>query len=91
MWAEPEYLQFFIAILLFLSSPNFLRMRDRRLASGLAAKIFASFMFCRETGLGLGSNPVKKMTEGNRGKIYLKSSPGVGTKFIVELPGGQHG
>ncbi|RFT17100.1 MAG: sensor histidine kinase [Candidatus Saccharicenans subterraneus] len=54
-------------------------------------KIFEPFVSFKETGLGVGLYLVRKIVEAHRGKIYLKSRPGAGTEFTVELPGGQNG
>ncbi|MCR4409493.1 MAG: HAMP domain-containing sensor histidine kinase [Candidatus Saccharicenans sp.] len=54
-------------------------------------KIFEPFVSFKETGLGVGLYLVRKIVEAHRGKIYLRSRPGAGTEFSVELPGGQNG
>ena len=37
-------------------------------------------------GLGLGLYFVKKIVDENKGRIQVKSTPGIGSEFIIELP-----
>ncbi len=63
----------------------------RGIDPGQTEKIFEPFVSFKETGLGVGLYLVRKIVETHHGKIYLRSRPGAGTEFIVELPGGQNG
>jgi two-component system phosphate regulon sensor histidine kinase PhoR len=38
------------------------------------------------TGSGLGLSLVKAVVENHRGKVWLKSEPGIGTTFFVSIP-----
>ncbi len=54
------------------------------------ARIFGRFERLQETttrpGVGLGLYITKLIVEAHRGKISVKSEPGKGASFIVELP-----
>jgi signal transduction histidine kinase len=45
----------------------------------------------REPGIGLGLATVKKIAEAHGGKVDVKSVPGRGARFGVELPGASDG
>jgi signal transduction histidine kinase len=49
-------------------------------------KIFEVFFTTREGGTGLGLNIVSRIVEEHRGKLTLKSEPGQGAAFRIELP-----
>lgn len=49
-------------------------------------KIFNPFFTTKERGSGLGLPIVKKIIEGHKGTIGIRSVEGVGTKVIVQLP-----
>lgn len=63
----------------------------RGIDPGQSEKIFEPFVSFKETGLGVGLYLVRKIVETHQGKIYLRSRPGAGTEFMIELPGGQNG
>jgi signal transduction histidine kinase len=50
------------------------------------ARIFEPFFTTKKRGTGLGLAIVKQIVEQHGGAISVKSSPGKGTSFIVELP-----
>jgi two-component system nitrogen regulation sensor histidine kinase NtrY len=54
-------------------------------------KIFEPTFSTKEKGTGLGLTIVEKIILEHHGKIYLNSTPGKGSEFIVELPVIQEG
>ncbi|HSP96061.1 MAG TPA: ATP-binding protein [Candidatus Dormibacteraeota bacterium] len=55
------------------------------------ARIFDLFFTTKAAGTGLGLATVKRLVDRHRGKVSVKSEPGVGTAFIVRLPLAEHG
>ena len=53
---------------------------------GELQRIFEPFHTTKPRGLGLGLVNVKNIVEGHGGRVYAKSSVGMGTTFSVELP-----
>ena len=53
---------------------------------GELQRIFEPFHTTKPRGLGLGLVNVKNIVEGHGGRVYAKSSVGIGTTFNVELP-----
>ncbi|MCA1634653.1 MAG: HAMP domain-containing protein [Acidobacteria bacterium] len=49
-------------------------------------KIFEPYFSTKETGTGLGLAIVKKAVEDHHGTISVRSAPGEGTTFTVEIP-----
>lgn len=49
-------------------------------------KVFDPFYTTKEGGTGLGLSLTRKIIDAHGGEITLKSSPGEGTSFIIELP-----
>ncbi|HEX8709821.1 MAG TPA: ATP-binding protein [Pyrinomonadaceae bacterium] len=49
-------------------------------------RIFEPFFTTKKRGTGLGLAIVKQIVEGHGGSISVESTPGQGTRFIVELP-----
>ena len=49
-------------------------------------RIFEPFFTTRAKGTGLGLAVVKRIVEGHRGRIDVKSVAGEGTRFVIELP-----
>src|SRR5204862_3116829 len=59
------------------------------LPEGLGARSFEPYVRgpgSREPGIGLGLATVKKVTEAHGGKVDVRSVPGRGARFGVELP-----
>lgn len=59
--------------------------------SGIAAsdlpRIFDPFYTTKREGTGLGLAVVARIIEGHEGRVEVKSEPGKGTTFRIELPG----
>ena len=53
---------------------------------GELQRVFEPFHTTKPRGLGLGLVNVKNIVEGHGGRVYAKSSVGIGTTFNVELP-----
>ncbi len=51
--------------------------------------IFDPFFTTRKDGTGLGLATVHRIVEASEGKLAVSSTPGVGTRFEVELPGAE--
>ncbi|UCG66339.1 MAG: GHKL domain-containing protein [Deltaproteobacteria bacterium] len=49
-------------------------------------KIFSPFFTTKDEGSGLGLSIVKNIIEGHKGKVWIESKEGVGTKVFVSLP-----
>ena len=58
----------------------------RGIASEHLSKIFEPYFSTKETGTGLGLAIVKKAVEDHHGTISVRSAPGEGTTFTVEIP-----
>jgi signal transduction histidine kinase len=59
------------------------------LPEGLGSRSFEPFVRgagSREPGIGLGLATVKKVTEAHGGKVDVRSVPGRGARFGIELP-----
>jgi signal transduction histidine kinase len=52
----------------------------------LTARLFEPFFTTKATGSGLGLAVVKRIVDGHRGEVGVRTSPGQGTTFIVDLP-----
>lgn len=50
-------------------------------------RIFDLFFTTKATGTGIGLATVKRLVDRHRGRVAVVSQPGVGTSFIVTLPG----
>ncbi len=50
------------------------------------AMIFRPFFTTKGRGTGLGLSLAQRITEGHGGRIQVSSTPGKGSRFIVELP-----
>ena len=51
-------------------------------------KAFEDFYTTKRLGTGLGLSVVRRLVLDLNGTLKVESEPGVGTKFVVELPGG---
>jgi signal transduction histidine kinase len=56
------------------------------IAAGIVQRIFEPFYTTKATGTGLGLAVVKRIVDGHRGEISVRSHPGQGTIFTVWLP-----
>jgi signal transduction histidine kinase len=59
------------------------------LPEGLGTRSFEPFVRgpgAREPGIGLGLATVKKIAEAHGGRVEVRSTPGRGARFIVDLP-----
>jgi signal transduction histidine kinase len=54
-------------------------------------KAFEDFYTTKQLGTGLGLSVVRRLVLDLNGTLRVESEPGVGTKFVVELPGGANG
>jgi signal transduction histidine kinase len=53
-----------------------------------AGKIFNDFYTTKEGGTGLGLSIVRRLVMDLQGTIRVESTPGQGTRFIIEIPCG---
>jgi signal transduction histidine kinase len=53
-------------------------------------RVFEPFFTTKPQGSGLGLVVVKRVVEGHRGRVAVKSAPGTGTTFTILLPFGEH-
>ncbi|MHC1704373.1 MAG: ATP-binding protein [Tenuifilaceae bacterium] len=58
----------------------------RGIPEDLQPKLFSPNFTTKSGGMGLGLAIVKGIVESSGGKIRFETNPGIGTKFIVELP-----
>ncbi len=69
---------------------NFIQIRIADNGPGISEEkmeqIFTPFYTTKETGTGLGLSIVKQITESNKWQMELKSIPGKGTVFILNIP-----
>jgi len=56
------------------------------ISAGNLKKVFNPFFTTKDKGSGLGLAIVKKIVEGHKGKVWVESEEGVGTKVFVTLP-----
>jgi len=52
--------------------------------------LFDAFFSTKDRGMGIGLYLAKKIIEAHNGRIDVRSEPGRGTTFIIQLPGGRH-
>ena len=52
------------------------------------AKIFNDFYTTKKNGSGLGLSIVRRLVMDHQGTIRVESTPGQGTRFIIEIPSG---
>jgi len=50
--------------------------------------IFEPFFSRKKQGLGIGLYLTKKIVEAHEGKIEVQSKAGLGTTFLIQIPGG---
>ncbi|HET6404728.1 MAG TPA: ATP-binding protein [Candidatus Thermoplasmatota archaeon] len=69
-----------------------LRVRDQGpgIPPDLVDRIFQPFYTTKETGTGLGLAITSRIVEEHDGRIAVRSEPGRGAEFVVELPPHQH-
>jgi len=53
---------------------------------GIIGKIFSPFFTTREDGTGLGLSIAARIVESHRGQINVRSAPGAGATFEIDLP-----
>jgi two-component system sensor histidine kinase FlrB len=65
-----------------------LRVRDNGpgMAAELVARLFEPFFTTRAEGTGLGLAIARGVARAHNGNIEVRSTPGVGTEFVVTLP-----
>ncbi len=51
------------------------------------AKVFDDFYTTKQTGTGLGLSIVRRLVMDLSGSVRVESEPGVGSRFVVEIPG----
>lgn len=73
-----------------LSTPGKVEIRITDTGSGIAVehlgKLFSLFFTTKPRGLGIGLTLAKRGIERFGGSVWVDSTPGVGTKFVIELP-----
>lgn len=71
---------------------RFLRLRvsdnGRGIPESIIGKIFNPFFTTRTEGTGLGLTIVARIVESHGGRVNVRSTPGVGTTFFIDLPEG---
>jgi signal transduction histidine kinase len=63
----------------------------RGMDAEIAAQVFNPFFTTKSDGTGLGLAIAHSIAEQHGGRIDLESAPGVGTRFVVDLPSLEHG
>lgn len=75
----------------FVAERDRVRVEVTDTGSGIAAedlpRVFEPFFTTKATGTGLGLSTVRDIVEANGGSVRVSSTVGVGTTFVVELPG----
>jgi two-component system sensor histidine kinase HydH len=56
------------------------------IAAELLPRVFEPFFTTRPKGTGLGLAVVKRIVEGHRGRVSVRSDPGKATVFVIDLP-----
>ena len=71
---------------------RFLRLRvsdnGKGISESIIGKIFNPFFTTRTEGTGLGLPIVARIVESHGGRVSIRSTPGVGTTFFIDLPEG---
>jgi len=65
-----------------------IRVRDNGpgMSRETLGRVFDPFFTTKESGTGLGLALARKLVEAHGGNLEVRSEPGVGTEFVVELP-----
>jgi two-component system sensor histidine kinase PilS (NtrC family) len=76
-------------------SRNFVRIDITDTGKGMSdvetRRLFEPFYTTKSDGTGLGLATVYRIVEAYAGRVFVESTPGIGTRFSMLLPAGETG